>query len=403
MRRKISLGINVYKAAKERINWTFSTFDRVCLSLSGGKDSTVMLHLSAEIARQKKQRFSVLFIDWEVQFSYTIEHILRLKELHQDVIDQFFWIALPMTTTNGVSQIQPMWTAWEPGLDWIRQPPEGAITDFNTFPFYQNPMTFEDFVPAFSTWFSRKRNAAMLIGIRADESLNRFSSICSKRKLRYDSDKPWTTISQDGFVCNVYPIYDWKLSDVWHYFSQTKLPYNRLYDLMYRAGVPFGLMRICEPFGMEQRKGLWLYHVLEPETWSKACERVEGANAGALYANESGNYFAKHRISKPVHHTWKSYALFLLDSMPARTAEHYRNKIAIYIKWYKNHGYPEDIPDEQEKDLGVKDIPSWRRICKTIIKNDYWCRSLSFSPTKSAHYERYLSRIKEKRKEWNIL
>ncbi|MFO6426213.1 DUF3440 domain-containing protein [Escherichia coli] len=26
-------------------------------------------------------------------------------------------------------------------------------------------------------------------------------------------------------------------------------------------------------------------------------------------------------------------------------------------------------------------MPSWRRICKTLIKNDFWCRTLSFSPS----------------------
>lgn len=32
-------------------------------------------------------------------------------------------------------------------------------------------------------------------------------------------------------------------------------------------------MRICEPFGPELRKGLWLYHILEPEPWSRVCAR----------------------------------------------------------------------------------------------------------------------------------
>ncbi|WP_436834976.1 DUF3440 domain-containing protein, partial [Shigella flexneri] len=47
--------------------------------------------------------------------------------------------------------------------------------------------------------------------------------------------------------------------------------------------------------------------------------------------------------------------------------------------------------------------PSWRRICKTLIKNDFWCRTLSFSPNKPRHYERYLQRMKERRKEWGTL
>ncbi|WP_411017431.1 DUF3440 domain-containing protein, partial [Salmonella sp. s51695] len=90
-------------------------------------------------------------------------------------------------------------------------------------------------------------------------------------------------------------------------------------------------MRVCEPFGPEQRRGLWLYHVLEPETWARMCARVSGAASGAIYANESGAYFAlRKRISRPAHHTWRSYAMFLLDVMPQKTAEHYRNKIAVY-------------------------------------------------------------------------
>ncbi|EGL0294846.1 DUF3440 domain-containing protein, partial [Escherichia coli] len=192
--------------------------------------------------------------------------------------------------------------------------------------------------------------------------------------------------------------------DIWIYNARTRAIYNPLYDLMYRAGVPLRNMRVCEPFGPEQRKGLWLYHVLEPETWARMCERVSGAASGALYANESGAYFAlRKRITKPPHHTWRSYAMFLLDVMPERTAEHYRNKIAVYLRWYQTRGFPDDIPDEQENDLGSRDIPSWRRICKTLIKNDFWCRTLSFSPNKPRHYERYLQRMKERRKEWGIL
>ena len=261
-------------------------------------------------------------------------------------------------------------------------------------------MTFEDFIPAFSSWFAGNNSAAILVGIRADESLNRFLSICSHSKLRFSGDKPWTTASLEGFYYNIYPIYDWKVEDIWGYFSKTQLSYNQLYDLMQQAGVPFRSMRVCEPFGPEQRNGLWLYHILEPETWGRICLRVEGANSGGIYANTTGSFYAKGIIKKPKHHTWKSYALFLLKSMPENIAEHYKNKIAVYLKWYEKRGFQEDIPDEQENDTGAKDIPSWRRICKVLLRNDYWCRGLSFSPTKAGSYQRYLKRMKDKRKEW---
>ena len=367
---KIRTGEDVLSAAIHRIEWLFDTFSSVCLSFSGGKDSTVLFHLVADVARRKKRRFSVLFIDWEAQYQCTIAHILKMREMYRDVTESFYWVALPLTTVNGVSQFQPEWICWEPGVTWVRQPPEYAITDMAYFSFYRYAMTFEEFVPAFSSWFAGNLcGVAVLTGIRADESLNRFMGLVSQRKLRYADDKPWTTASPEGFYYTLYPLYDWKARDIWIYNARTRAIYNPLYDLMYRAGVPLRNMRVCEPFGPEQRKGLWLYHVLEPETWARMCERVS----------------------------------FLLDVMPERTAEHYRNKIAVYLRWYQTRGFPDDIPDEQENDLGSRDIPSWRRICKTLIKNDFWCRTLSFSPNKPRHYERYLQRMKERRKEWGIL
>ncbi|OSK88085.1 phosphoadenosine phosphosulfate reductase [Escherichia coli] len=404
---KIFTGEDVLRAATGRLEWVFDTFSSVCLSFSGGKDSTVLFHLLAEVARRKSRRFSVLFIDWEAQYRCTIEHVQTMQSLYRDVTEDFYWVALPLTTVNGVSQYQPEWVCWASDVAWVRLPPEDAITDAGYFPFYQQAMTFEEFVPAFSGWFARRQSdgiAAILTGVRADESLNRFMGLTSKRKQRYADDRPWSTASADGRSWTLYPLYDWKVRDIWIYHARSRTAYNPLYDLMFRAGVPLRNMRVCEPFGPEQRRGLWLYHILEPETWSRMCGRVAGAASGGLYANESGAYFAlRKRIEKPAQHTWRSYALFLLDAMPEKTAEHYRNKIAVYLRWYQTRGYPEDIPDEQEKDLGSRDIPSWRRICRALIKNDFWCRTLSFSPNKPRHYERYLQRMKERRKEWGIL
>lgn len=168
--------------------------------------------------------------------------------------------------------------------------------------------------------------------------------------------------------------------------------------------MPLRLMRVCEPFGPEQRRGLWLYHVLEPERWALLCHRVAGANCGKLYANKQGDFFAVRQLTRPAtHSTWRSYALFLLDSLPHATAEHYRNKISVYLRWYQQHGFPQDIPDEQENDLGSRDIPSWRRICKVLLRHDFWCRALSFSPNKASHYARYCQRIQARRQEWGIL
>lgn len=399
---KIPLPVSVLQASRERIAWVFGNFQRVCISFSGGKDSTTMLHLAAQYAREHGNRFSVLFIDWEAQFSCTIHHCENIRTEYQDVIDQFYWVALPLTTQNALSQFAPEWQCWEPGVSWVRQPPAGAITSPDYFPFYTQGMSFEAFVSEFAEWFSHKRPAAMMVGIRADESLNRFMTIASKHKQRFADDKPWTTQSPGGHTWYIYPIYDWKTADIWTWFSQSGLSYNPLYDLMFQAGVPLRYMRICEPFGPEQRQGLWLYHVLEPERWAALCQRVDGVHSGGQYAGYDNRFYGHRKIDRPAHLNWKSYALFLLDSMPHTTAEHYRNKIAVYLNWYRKKGM-DDIPDSQDGDTGTRDIPSWRRICKVLLNNDYWCRQLSFSPTKASRYKNYCARMSRKRQQWGIL
>lgn len=95
---KYPLPESVLQATEQRIQWVLDNFSRVCVSFSGGKDSTVMLHLTAQAARLQGKKISVLFIDWEAQFSCTIAHCEKLRALYADVVETFYWVALPLTT-----------------------------------------------------------------------------------------------------------------------------------------------------------------------------------------------------------------------------------------------------------------------------------------------------------------
>jgi predicted phosphoadenosine phosphosulfate sulfurtransferase len=162
-------------------------------------------------------------------------------------------------------------------------------------------------------------------------------------------------------------------------------------------------MRICQPYGDDQRKGLWLYHIIEPETWGKVVARVNGANSGALYAKDSGNILGNIKITKPENHTWESFAKMILASLPEKSQTHFENKVAVFLKWWYDRGYPNGIPDYADpKKEADKEVPSWRRICKTLLRNDYWCKGLSFSQTKSEAYEKYLKVMKRRRQRWGI-
>lgn len=398
---KKKLGMNVLDAANGRIAQTFQSFEKVYLSFSAGKDSTVMLHLAGDYARKHGRRFGVLLVDLEGQYKMTMEHARKCIDMYRDVID-LYWVCLPIALRNAVSVYEPKWTPWDPERkeDWIRQPPEDAITDEGFFDFFDRDMEFEELVPLFGEWYAQGKRCACMVGIRADESLNRFRTIASATKTKF-KDWQWSTLVTDN-VYNIYPIYDWRTQDIWVYHAKNPdKPYNKLYDLMHRAGVSLGNQRICQPYGDDQRRGLWLFHLIEPETWAKVVARVNGANSGALYVQENGNINGYNKIDKPANHTWRSFAEMLLKSMPKKTQEHYENKIALFCKWWMERGYPEGIPDEAELNLEMKrDVPSWRRVCKSLLRNDYWCKGLGFTQHKSAAYQKYLDLMRRRKAQW---
>lgn len=402
MDSKRYLGIDVLTASKERIKWAFDNFEKICISFSGGKDSTAMTHLVMEEAIKRNRKVALLFIDWEIQYKLTIEHVQHIYDMYKDYIIPY-WVALPLLTDNACSMYEPEWISWDKAKEnlWTRKPPKIAITDENYFPFYYYKITFEEFVPLFGEWYGEGKSTACFVGIRTRESLNRYRALTNKKKNKYQ-DKMFTTCVTDN-VYNVYPIYDWSAEDDWKYFGKTKKPYNKLYDRFFQAGLTLHQMRVDEPFGDTTRRSLWLYQIIEPETWGKMVLRVNGANSGSLYSRDNGNILGNRSITLPKGHTWQSFSNFLLDTMPKKTAEHYKTKIAVYIKWYMNRGYVDGIPDEVDKQIEKQnDVPSWIRICQTLLRNDYWCKGLGFSPTKQSAYNQYLERMKKKRKEWNI-
>lgn len=406
------LNLNVLDAARARVSWVFDHFPRIYLSGPSGKDSGAMMHLVCLEARARGRKVAVLYVDLEAQYGVTIENVREMFDLYSDVIDPY-WVALPLRLRNAVSMEQPYWVSWDPWSKdaWVRQPPDMAITDPGQLPFYEPPsppedgkareaMEFEEFVERFGHWYAGDEACACFVGIRTDESLNRWRAIVRKRKSRLDG-KAWTAW-KGGALFNVYPIYDWKAADVWTYYGKHGLPYNRLYDQMYLAGLSLSQMRICQPYGDDQRRGLNLYHVIEPDSWARVVARVSGARHGALYAGKRGNILGNGKVELPDGHTWHSFVRFLLDSLPDHERTHYENKIAVFLRWWEVKGGVSTIPDAEDAEMVEMHgkAPSWQRIAKVILKNDRMCRGLGFSQHKSGTYERYSELMKRRRAEW---
>jgi predicted phosphoadenosine phosphosulfate sulfurtransferase len=391
---KVYKNINVYNEAIKRYEYIFNNFDNCYFSFSGGKDSSVMVQLAMQVAKKLNKKFDILYIDLEAQYKSTIEHVEEIKELTKDVVSNFYWIALPLSLRNAVSVLQPKWTCWDKDdkEKWIRDLPQDSINEDNCpFDWFYKGMEFEEFILYFADWYNNKNKGltATGVGIRSDESLNRFGTIVSETKTMY-RNKVWTTKikfkNSDMNVYNFYPIYDWRTEDIWTAVSKFDFKFNNIYELMYKNGVSIYEQRLCQPYGDDQRKGLDQFKALEYETWEKILNRVSGVNFGNIYAKTSllGNLTTE----KPKHMNWQQYSVFLLETLGIYAPElrdHYYRKIKTFMDWWDKEGVPiSSYPDEADlKQESQKKIASWHRIARAIERNDFWMKRLSFAQTKS--------------------
>ncbi len=385
---------NVLEASLEKLEIIFNNFDNIYFSVSGGKDSSVMVQLANKVANKLNKKFDVLFIDLEAQYKHTMEHIEELKKLSQ--IRDFYHIALPIALRNSVSVLQPKWICWEEESKhlWVREMPKDSINIENCpFKWFRKGEEFEEFTIQFADWYQKKYKGKVAcgIGIRTDESLNRFRTIAFQDKKVKFKELNWTTklkVHEKYInVYNFYPIYDWKAEDIWTAVSNLDLKFNYIYELMYKNGVSIYEQRLCQPYGDDQRKGLNQFKALEYETWSKILNRVNGVNFGNIYCKTTA--LGNIKSCKPDFMTWQEYTIFLLESIGIYNRDlmlHYYRKIKKFMIWYnKKYGTSiEDIPDIAECKLeNQKKAISWRRIARAIEKNDFYLRRLSFAQTKT--------------------
>ena len=391
---KIYLEENVLDAAFKRIEIILSNFNNVYFCLSAGKDSSVMVQLANIVAKKLNKKFDILYIDLEAQFKCTIDHLYELKELSQ--IRDFYHIALPLALRNATSVLQPKWICWEEESKnlWIRDLPKDSINmSNNPFKFFKKGEEFEDFMVQFAAWYQKKYNESVAcgIGIRTDESLNRFRTIAFQKHKEEFQNYHWTTKlkskNKTYEVYNFYPIYDFKVEDIWGTVSKFDFKYNQIYELMYKNGLNIHLQRICQPYGDDQKNGLDQFRALEYETWEKVLNRVNGVNFGNIYCRSTALGVIKS--CKPRFMKWQEYAIFLLESIGIYNPDlmyHYYEKIKKFIAWYEKteNITLENIPEEAPPFLeNTKKTISWRRIARAVEKNDFYMKRLGFAQTKT--------------------
>ncbi len=148
---------------------------------------------------------------------------------------------------------------------------------------------------------------ACLVGIRTQESLDRWRTIYSNNRLFTYHNLKWSRrIGYDLF--NLYPIYDWRTEDIWVAYARFKWPFNQLYELYYKAGVPLDKQRVASPFLSTAQETLKFYKAIDPNTWGRMLGRVNGVNFTGIYGGTRA--MGWQSIKLPKGYTWKEYMYF---------------------------------------------------------------------------------------------
>ncbi|MDE6760224.1 MAG: DUF3440 domain-containing protein [Lachnospiraceae bacterium] len=408
---------NVYEALQERMDYIFKEFDNIYISFSGGKDSGLLLNLVLDFQEQfyPDKTIGVFHQDFEAQYTVTTEYIERTFDNIKDKVEPY-WVCLPMATRTALSSYEMFWYPWDDEKEeaWIRKMPDKEYVinlSNNPISTYKYKMHQEDLAKQFGRWYRLShgnKKTVCLLGLRADESLQRYSGFLNK-KYGYKGEC-WISQQFKDVWC-ASPLYDWAVNDIWHAHYKFNYDYNRLYDLYYMAGLTVSQMRVASPFNDYSKDSLNLYRVIDPEIWVKLVGRVQGANFACIYGKTKAMGY--RNVTLPEGHTWESFTKFLLNTLPINLRRNYIKKFnTSIIFWHKtgggldedtiqeliDHGYRikrngvsnytlnkksrivfiGNIPDDTDDIKSSKDVPSWKRMCYCILKNDHICRFMGF-------------------------
>ena len=425
---------NVFDALQDRLRLIFEDFENIFVSFSGGKDSGLLLNLVLDFQRKyyPERKIGLFHQDFEAQYTVTTEYIEKTFQRLENEVEPY-WICLPMATRTALSNYEMFWYPWDEKMKeaWVRPMPKHDYVinlENNPITTYRYRMHQEDLAKQFSRWYRKSHGGGKticLLGMRAQESMQRYSGFINKKN-GYKNEC-WINQQFKDVWC-ASPIYDWTL-DVWHANYVFDYEYNHLYDLYYMAGLSVSQMRVASPFNDYSKDSLNLYRVIDPEIWTKLVGRVQGANFASIYGRTKAMGY--RNVQLPKGHTWRSYTRFLLDTLPMRIRNNYVKKFNASIRFWhttgggldeetiaelEEHGYKikrngvsnytlkkksriifvDKIPDDTDDIKSTKDIPSWKRMCYCILKNDHSCRFMGFGLTRQQ--QKRIDIIKEKYK-----
>lgn len=268
---KKHLGINVLEAANIRIKNLFKSGCKVYLSVSGGKDSIVMMSLCYDLIQQGEinpKQLVVQFIDEEVIYDCVVDICKAWRKRFMLIGVKYEWYCIEHRNNNCFNALENNenfipWDRYEQGK-WARPMPEFASKGNKYLvPRIEN---YQDFLTR------NNRDGISIIGVRAAESLNRYKYIAE--------------INSKGGISGkniMYPIQDWKDEDIWKYIKDKNLDFPEVYLKMWEAGINKKHLRVCNLFAIDTCRSLTAMFEVYPKLWEAILRREPNAYLVRLY------------------------------------------------------------------------------------------------------------------------
>lgn len=366
-RTRRELDVDVYQAALQRCEYIMDTFDKVVVMFSGGKDSTATLQCMLAVAASHP-RFArhlpmrVVHYDEEAIPYETEEYVRRIAQRDDVALE---WYCLPVQHRNACSRHHPYWWPWAPEDrdKWCRpMPPEGLTT----LPgFTSDPPDARPSIPDIMGLLAPgKAKTALVMGIRAQESITRHRAVTQKAIDNYIIAVDCPT--SHGNVYKAYPVYDWQTTDIWTAPAQLGWDYNRAYDHMEMAGISAGVQRCSPAFGEEPLQKIHTYASCFPDVWAKMCERVPGIGAAHRYALTE-LYAYRDRPEKPHAMPWPEFIANYLEKFKPAESQFVAERIKKLIRAHYRKTTDPIAPKAAHPHTGI----SWDFLLTIAMRGDF--------------------------------
>lgn len=373
MLKQVYIKDNVKDAAEKRISYIFNEFENIIVSISGGKDSTVLCWMALQEAHRRNRRIGIFFLDEEVVYQSTIEQVTWLMNLYPENTVRI-WFQFPFKLTNATSLIDSQLICWEPGKHEIWMRPKISYSIKN-IPWNRDTQTIRDknkgfgFYDVIDNFQASKKNTAFLVGLRAIESMNRFRAVV--KNPGYKNCYWCSKIHKSEGSVVFYPLYDWIFSDIWKYIYDNNIRYSRIYDYQFKKGMPQNEIRVSSLIHEKAFKSLVELPEFEPKTYDKLLKRIKGIQIGNLYGKDAKMLRAR-KLPKN-YKNWMEYRDFLLATYPdidkkiifeKRYAVQLNNNYVArqQCRQLLLNDYENNLPVDNKEDPREETLKKWREL-----------------------------------------